>query len=61
MADARENVELPENLNQMNLNSEALEMQQLFTLAAKHNMYVGPSSSDKKRDNKVSDKESKKE
>ena len=59
MADAHENAELPENLIQMNLNSEALEMQQLFTLAAKHNMYVGPSSSDKKRDTKAIDKERK--
>ena len=57
MADTHENAELPENLNQMNLNSEAQEMQQLFSLATKHNMYISPGSSDKKRNEKVAKKE----
>jgi hypothetical protein len=42
----------------MNLNPEALEArekQQLFDLATKFNMYIGPGS-DKKRDSKAADK-----
>jgi len=59
MVDVEENTQPPENLEQMNLNPEALEAkekQQLFDLATKFNMYISPGSSEKKRDNKVAEK-----